>query len=197
MAMIYDPPPTTGPLRQGEILGPIWDHRVAYPPREVPWGQQVQVRSELRELVVVLTPDCDLEWDYNMRFLSCFDEQGEHVGIADHSQAVGRVLMCGLQDHDEMRPRFKRDRDIWNRVRGNQDERYHRLPCSEIAGAPEPTYLHDLYLDFKKATSIECGDLYGGVLAGDVERMALLPAYYLHDVIHRFYGFLSRVALPE
>lgn len=195
--MIYDAPPASGPLRQGEILGPIWDHRVLYPPRRVPWNQPVQVRSVLRDLAVVLTPDCDLEWDHEMRFVSCLDEQDAGVKTDEHPQAVGQVLLCSLQGHEEMRPRFKGNRPVWERVEGNQDERYHRFPCSEIKGQCDPTYLHDLYVDFKRATSIECGDLYSGVLGGDVERIALVPAYYLHDVIHRFYGFLSRVALPE
>ena len=39
--------------------------------------------------------------------------------------------------------------------------------------------------------------LYDGILAGNVERVALLPDYYIHHLIHRFYSFLSRVALPD
>ena len=52
------------------------------------------------------------------------------------------------------------------------------------------------YLDFKKVTALPTNALYEGVLSGKTERVALIPEYYIHDLIHRFYGFLSRVALP-
>jgi hypothetical protein len=148
-------------------------------------------------MVVVLTPDCDLEWDYDMRFVSYHAEVGNPKTSDEHPQSVGQVLMCQLYDHDQIRPRFKGDKDLWSRLKDNQDERYHRFPPAEVAGASEPTYLHELYIDFKKATAISCDSLYSGVLGGDVERVALVPPHYIHDLIHRFYGFLSRVGLPD
>lgn len=193
--MLYSPPPREGSLRQGELLGPIWNHAVSYPPREVPWGQQVTVRSRLHDLAIVLTPDCDLEWDYEMRFLT-FVREEPMIPTDEHSLAVDRVLLCHLQDQEELRTRFTGKREIWNRVKNNQDERYHAIPAARIAGVSGPTFLHKLYLDFKKVTSVATGELYDGVLAGSVERVALLPPDFLHDMIQRFAGFMSRVALP-
>lgn len=81
------------------------------------------------------------------------------------------------------------------RVYGNYDRRYHHIPGGVITGST--SRLHPFYLDFKKVVSVRTERLYDGVLAGDIERIALLPEYYAHHLIHRFYGFLSRVALPE
>jgi hypothetical protein len=30
-----------------------------------------------------------------------------------------------------------------------------------------------------------------------VQRVAIMPPIYMHDLMHRFYGFLSRVGLPD
>jgi len=155
------------------------------------------VRSTLHDLVVILSPDCDLTWDHDMRFVEFQDERDESViEIDQHSNTVSHVLVCHLQSRREIRPRFKSQRTIWERVEGNQDERYHQLPAAPIGTTAQAMYLHELYLDFKKAMSLVTDDIYGGILSGDVERIALLPAYYIHDLIHRFYGFLSRVAIP-
>jgi hypothetical protein len=195
--MRYEPAPTGGALRQGEILGPIWEHRAEYPPRPIPWRQSVRVRSIVRDMVVVLTPDCDLEWDYEMRFVTFQADVKTEGSVEDNPQAVSQVLVCQLHDRDQIRPRFKGEGDLWSRIKENQDERYRRFPAAEVEGTEDPAYLHELFLDFKKATSMPCERMYDGVLGGDVERIALVPPYYIHDLIHRFYGFLSRVALPE
>lgn len=195
--MMYELPPSGGPVRQGEILGPLWEHRAEYPPRKIPWGQSVRVRSVMRDLVVVLTPDCDLEWDYDMRFLELGGSDRGGNDPESHPQAVSQVLVCQLYDREQIRPRFKGEGDLWSRITENQDERYHRFPSAAIENALHPMYLHELFLDFKKATAVACDTLYQGVLGGDVERIAVVPPYYVHDLIHRFYGFLSRIALPD
>jgi hypothetical protein len=195
--VIYESPPLDGPLRQGEVIGPIWEHSVLYPPRELPWGQEVRVRSVVHDLAVVLSPDCDLDWDHQMRFVSFLSEpEGKVLDARDHPNALSRVLISDLQSYDEIRPRFKGNQDLWKRLLVNQDERYHRLTAAPITSDADSIYLNDLYLDFKRATSLGMDELYDGLYTGDIERIAMLPPYHIHDLIHRFYGFLSRVAIP-
>ena len=57
--------------------------------------------------------------------------------------------------------------------------------------------LPDLFLDFKKALALPTALLYQVAQEGTVERVAIVPPIYLHDLIHRFYNFLSRVAVPD
>jgi adenylate cyclase len=147
-------------------------------------------------MMVVLSPDCDLEQDFNLRFTRVMDDAKDEEWEADqHPGAVGHVLLCDLFSYAEIRPRFKGDKKLWARVPRNQDERYHHFDPAPVEG--KQLVLHHLYIDFKRTVSISTERLYDGVLAGDTERLALVPPQYLHDLIHRFYGFLSRVALPD
>jgi hypothetical protein len=189
MGSAYEASQTTGAIRQGEVLGPIVRHDAAFPPRRIPKETQVTVDSLLVDLVLVLSPDCDLNWDHEMRFVDCWDSPDE----AAHG--VEQVLMCPLQRRGEIRWRFHKKGDLWDRVDGNHDRRYHHIPGAQVEELE--LYLHPHFIDFKKAISMPTEQLYDGVLAGDIERVARLPDYYLHHLIHRFYGFLSRVALPD
>jgi hypothetical protein len=192
--MTYDGPPGGGPIRQGELLSAVWEHHALFPPKPIPASMGVAVQSVPHDLTVVLSPDCDLTWDYEMRFVTFLGE----TPVADldqHSSAVSHVLLCELQTHDLCRPRFKGSSKEWRRVEQNQDERYHHLSPAPVAGTN--LVLHDLYMDFKRVIAVRTGQLYEGILGGHTERVAMLPPYYLHDAIQRFYGFLSRVALPQ
>ncbi|HSC20546.1 MAG TPA: hypothetical protein VLC07_02355 [Solirubrobacterales bacterium] len=196
MGLTYQPPPLSGALRQGEILGPIWDHRALVPPTELPKGQQVAIASSPHPLRVVLSPDCDLLWDFEARFeLPDPDRNGDEEPFEQNPDAVTQVLLCDLFSHAQMRARFKGMREQWRRVDQNQDERYHRLDAAPVAESD--LSLQRLYLDFKKVTSVPTAALYEGILLGDVKRVALIPDVWIHDLIHRFYGFLSRVAVPD
>lgn len=196
MGLTYQPPPPSGALRQGEIVGPLWDHRALVPPIELPKGQGVAVASSPHPLRVVLSPDCDLLWDFEARFeLPDADKGGGEGPFEQHPDAVGQVLVCDLFGHAHMRARFRGKRDPWRRVDQNQDERYHRLDAAAVADSD--LVFHHLYLDFKKVTSVPTGALYEGILLGEVKRLALIPDVWIHDLIHRFYGFLSRVAVPD
>lgn len=197
MGLTYEAVEAAGPLRQGEILGPVVQHRTVFPPRRIPVGSNVAVRSRLFDLVVVLSPDCDLTWDHEMRFLECWEaEETASADPDEHPRAAEEILMCRMHSYGEIRPRFRNQRDVWSRVIANQDDRYHHLAGAEVSG-DEGLYLHPLFIDFKKTVSMQTHGLYDGILAGDIERVALLPAYFMHDLVHRFYGFLSRVALPD
>lgn len=184
----YTSADSTGPIRQGEVLGPIINHQVIFPPRRIPKSTEVIVDSRRVDLAVALSPDCDLTRDHEMRFMDW-----ETIGDAAHG--IDHILICQLQGRSELRTRFHGKSDLWDRVDGNHDRRYHHIPGAQISESG--IYLHSFFIDFKKVISIPTEDLYDGVLAGDIERIALLPDYYVHHLIHRFYGFLSRVALPD
>jgi hypothetical protein len=196
MSLLYSAAPTSGALRQGEILAGVWENRPLLPPKPIPRGLHLRVESVPHDLTVVLSPDCDLQWDYEMRFVSFLAEYpAKSADVNEHPSTVTHVLLCDLQNYDIFRPRFKDVPDVWRRVTQNQDERYHRLSAAAIESSE--LRLHDLFVDFKRVVGIRTDELYDGILGGGVARIAVIPPYYLHDIIHRFYGFLSRVAIPE
>lgn len=196
MGLKYEAGPTDGALRQGELLASVWEHRPLFPARPIPRAHSVRVESVLHDLTVVLSPDCDLTWDYEMRFASFLAEDSTAIlETEQHPATVTHVLLCDVQSRDAFRPRFKGGKDLWRRVEQNQDERYHHLSAARIIDSD--VRMHDLYLDFKKVFAVQTDLLYDGVLGRHIERLSLMPPYYLHDIIHRFYGFLSRIALPD
>ena len=85
--------------------------------------------------------------------------------------------------------------DIWKRIRQNQDERYHRFEAAPV-GEPPVNQLPDLYLDFRKTMALPTGTLYEGLGSGKVMRLAVVPPVFVHDLMHRFYAYLSRIGLP-
>ncbi len=190
-------PPQFGALHQGEILGEIWEHVPRYPPIESQSGQSFPIDSVRYEFVVVMSPDCDLEWDFKARFP---DQQSQEQlsspsDISDLPVSVSHVFLAKIYRREKIRSLIKGS-DIWKRIENNQDERYHRFKESPV-GEPLTTVLPDLYIDFKKALAIPTKSLYEGLRVGGVRRIALIPDKYIHDLMHRYYGFLSRVALPE
>jgi hypothetical protein len=54
----------------------------------------------------------------------------------------------------------------------------------------------EIYLDFKKALALPTRQVYEGLRVKGIPRLAVVPPIFLHDALHRFYGYLSRVAVP-
>ena len=196
MPFKYDIPPNSGPLRQGELLGDIWEHRPPHPPVEMPQGSTVEVTSIHHPFMIVMTADCDLEQDFNARFSekNAAEQAAETTAEQKHPALVPHVLLCEVYDSNQIRPRVPGS-DVWKRIQQNQDERYHHFPPAQIGDRPVDEFL-DLYLDFKKTLALPTENLYLALAQG-VSRLALVPSPYIHDLMHRFYGFLSRVGLPD
>lgn len=196
MPLLYDAAPIAGALRQGEILGDIWIHRPLYPPVENTEGSSFEVHSDYHSLMVVMSPDCDLEQDFFVRFPDPHAQEQYQPVIEDESPPaiIPHVLLGDLYEESEIKSRIPGS-DVWRRIRQNQDERYHCLPAASIDN-PLQSELPALYLDFKKSLSLPTRNLYDGLRVKKVQRIALIPPIYVHQLIHRFYGFLSRVGLP-
>jgi hypothetical protein len=84
----------------------------------------------------------------------------------------------------------------FRRIKQNQDERYHHFPEAPIGERDGGAGFPNLYLDFKKTLALPTLQLYEGIRDGGVTRRAVVPPIFLHDLVHRFFGYLSRVALP-
>jgi hypothetical protein len=147
--------------------------------------------------MVILSPDCDLEQDFNSRF----HDERDNVNpdpVAREIEEPHRlpyVLLCDVYERDQIRPRFTGMKDVWRRLEKNQDERYHHFAEAPLSGTDPPVMLPGFYLDFKILT-LATQRLYEAIGAG-VKREAVVPPIYLHDLVHRFYSFHSRVGIPD
>lgn len=184
------------PGRQAEVIGPIWEHRSLAAPIEIEAGAEIPTRAVRHDLAVVMTPDCDLLWDFEARFETDDARAGyspESPSIDGLAVAVPHVLLCEAYAYDDARTRVKESR-LFKLIEVNRDERYHHFPTALIGEGGQS--LNDLYLDFKKPLAVPTSQLYDGVRLGGVSRVAWIPPVWRHDLIHRFYGFMSRVATP-
>jgi len=193
--LCYEDPPSSGALRQGEILGDLWEHRPVRSGGASRGSDGSEIQSLLHPRVIVMTADCDLEQDFTVRFDD--DRPGNYVDILErdyvNSALLPHALLCDVYEATEIRSRTPPGTEGWRRIQQNQNERYHHFGAADVNQGGE---LPDLYLDFKKTFALPVEDVYAG-LGGKVVRLAVVPPVYLHDVIHRLYNFLSRVGLPD
>lgn len=195
MPFRYDRSPTAGGLLQGEILSPIIEYRPDLPPVDAPPDREVPVTPVRHEMMIVMTAVCDLEQDYKRREQLQRESENQTNIMPDHPHLVPHVLLCDVFRRQDIRARFT-SLTLWQRIEQNQDERYHRFPATSVGGS-DSSQIPEVFLDFKKSLAIPTELLYQGVNSGRIHRLAVVPSVYLHDLIHRYYSFLSRVGLPE
>ncbi len=193
MPFEYRTPPSGGRLKQGEILGSVWEYVPVQAPVEISQETDIRVRSFWHERMVVLTQDCDLINDFTLR--SPDNETLEDLNeVEGDIRSVPSILLCDLTE--DLKARLDSGAS-WKRVSRNQDERYHAFPEALVGVGGEGGSLPELYLDFRKTLSLPTPFLYEGLRGGGIARVAVTPQIYLHDLIHRFHGYHSRVAVED
>ena len=160
-------------------------------PQDVSSGNTVRVRVKQHPLTIVLSPDCDLEWDYSAR--------GEDANPG--TKLISHVLLCDLEDTGALRPVTRssplnriNSSDHLKWVKGNRDERFHYIqPSSTDLGSP----LQEFYIDFKRLFAVQTDYLIKLSEEGQVERMGILKPPWIQHLSHRFTFFLGRIGLPD
>ena len=181
-----------GPLRQAEILSSI-----AVPffrPSSLLSGRRAIVDLQEHDWAIILSQDCDLDWDFAARF-----PKGT---TPPKNKDLPSILLCEarlLPDGVRL-PQF--DRDIWRRVSQNQDDRYHVLDSVPADADRLGQGFAQLFIDFKRYFTVETGELYKRLALGATNearalRRSELETPYREDLSHRFATFQSRIALPE
>jgi hypothetical protein len=201
MAFIWETPPKAGSLRQCEILGSLWEHRPLLPPTEAAENLQIRVKSLRHELMVVMSPDCDLIWDFRARFVDDPAREAlepEADDVDTKAAAMPHVLLCEAYDAAEVKARVSESR-LWKNIQQNRDERYHHFDPAPIADprtGDAAGEVGDVFFDFKKPLAIATTFVYEGLRGGQLKRLARVPPPYRYDLMQRFYSFQSRVAVP-
>jgi hypothetical protein len=170
-------------LRQGEILASVVDFRTKNPVgtqngQEAPL---VDLRQHAR--MVIVTSDCDLLKDRKTR-----GEQPPN----NPAHLLEHVLFCDVYTLSELEGALPTafGTKEWRQLRGNKLERYHCFPEATVAGGSS---LPEVFLDFKRCLGIPPETLYAALDANHVSRVAIVPPVFLQDLMHRLYGYLSRV----
>jgi hypothetical protein len=140
--------------------------------------------------MIVLSQVCDLLHDWEKR-------QGQSEQPSELSPAVmPHLLLCDLYDKDALKSIHNElTKSLFDRIEKNQIERFHYLAGASVGDSDSE--LPGLYLDFKKVYGFPTSNLYAGIAASGIGRVAVVPPIYLHHLVHRFFAFQSRVGIPE
>ena len=209
----YDKP-SSGELIQGEVLGGVVELRID-PTSGVGISTNepvVAVTATPNPLArtVVLSNICDLSQDYSVR-----QEMADETTTGETAQVVGteedqtvsddreiaeppnilpNVLLCELLEVDDVRARYSLNSGDLNAVRDGNRERWYLLNSAAVGA--DGGQLPELFIDFRKTFAIKTDLIYGGLKAGSVKRLAIVPDLHMHDVVRRCFEYLSRVGLP-
>lgn len=181
---IYARSVADGPLRQGEILSEVNQIRLAVGAPEFPKpSDQFPVELVQHPFAIVISQDCDLDWDYRSRQQGKLDKE------------LPNVLLCEVSTAEELRGRDIKS-DLWKRIRINKDERYQFLQKVESEYDLQGHGVPELGLDFKRCFSLPTRELYLQVEASKAKRRCRLLSPYLEHFAHRLHSFQSRIGLP-
>ena len=175
------------PLHQGEILCGI--HELRFDISQLS-QESFKTMTPLSERAshpwsIVLTPACDLEWDFRSR---------QHSDQPD-SKRVTHLLLCDLEDESSVRGDSRiKNRGERDKVESNRDERWYYLPPSTSEnGQP----FVEFYIDFKRLFSVPTEFVYAATSIGLIQRKGYLKGPWIQHLSHRFTYFLGRVGLPD
>ncbi len=184
MSFHYEPP-NSPHVRQGEIIKDLFELPLDVSSQSsIDLNQPVKLGRIDHPYSIVISQDCDLEWDYKARF----------EGASVH-KLLTHVLCCSLFSRYEITDETKQKSRRFDLLKQNQDERYHYLAEAPVNGTEDT--LPELIADFKTTFSLPTEFVYWSISTGQAIRKGALTSPYLEDFMHRLYSFLGRVATPQ
>jgi hypothetical protein len=171
-------------LYQGEILGEMIQVRQSA--KTIGGDKPPQLDEIVHPFAIVMTQDCDLEQDFNIR-----------KNNVEGQSLLANVLFCEAMATADLKARVPPGKDIWKRVIQNKDERYQCIesipPDQDLVGAGIPS----LGCDFKRYFTAPAEEVYLRIELGQISRRSRLVTPYAEHLLSRFCFFQSRVPLPE
>lgn len=173
-------------LRQGEILTEV----VQYIPiidklSESP--QKLSFESIIHPYAIIVTQDCDLDWDYKAR-----NEKGDKP-----EKLLNSIILCEISTAREVRNTDNMNSKDWKLVSSHRHERFYFFEKIPIEHDLEQEGLPELTADFKKVFGIDSANLYSQIKIGTLKRRSILESPYLEHFSRRYNSFQGRVALPS
>lgn len=183
---IYQTSDKDSSLRQGEILTSV----IQYKPvvnKLLQEGEELSFNAVLHPYAIVVTQDCDLDWDYRAR-------QTEN---SQPSKLLNSIILCEVATARETRDATDNiNSAAWKLVVSHRHERYYFFEKIPPTCETEQEGLPELTADFKKVFCIDGETIYSHIKLGIVKRRAVLASPYLEHFSRRYHSFHGRVALP-
>lgn len=207
---IYRKSTPAAALCQGEILSNVIIHRINAASLS---EADLKVDKIPVPFAVILSADCDLERDFDLRAsiselqqrIESSNDQSVKEGLASEIRAVLKntltsILLCRAWDFEISKAEFPGE---WRPLVQNQHERYHFLCEAESAEDLEGTGIPALLIDFRRYVAVPSEELYKKLNGTATDpavhakrRTCLLPPF-LQDLSSRFGNYLSRVGLEK
>lgn len=178
-------------MRQGEILANVREY---VPTLDAIDGGDLVINVIEHPFLLIVSQDCDLDWDYNANNYLADDASGEQ--IVDNPRSITSVLCCELHEAGAIRHREGVNSGMWKQIRNNSDERYQFLSTIEVSDGL-PHGMPETCIDFKRFVSIRPSILYRQIRNHTCVRRGVLMSPYMEQVCRRYSCYASRIALPE
>lgn len=194
---MYDAASTDEALRQGEMITNLVAHIVSVETLASP-SKGLRVDMRRHPFSIVMTQDCDLDWDYRARRKieeAAFKDKDERSKL--EARQLPEILFCELHEASQLRVRKDMNSTIWSHIKVNKNERYHFFEAIPPEADQLNEGLPELAIDFKRYFTVSTDELNWQISSGGAQRRTRLVSPYLEHLSHRFSSFLSRVALPE
>jgi hypothetical protein len=186
--VIYQASDKSSSLRQGEILTGV----IQYIPvidgtlKEFQEVQELSFTPILHPYAIVVTQDCDLDWDYKFRGTN-----------NNPSKLLNSIVLCEIGTAEVIRSTDGMNRKEWELVVAHRHERFYFFEKAPPESEIEQEGLPELTADFKKVFGIDATALYRQIELGIVHRRTVLTSPYLEHFSRRYHSFHGRVALPS
>ena len=190
--IIYQLPDQNSSLRRGEILTNVCQYRPIASDLS-PDSEELSFTRTIHSYVMVVTQDCDLDWDYKKRTL-----RDSTASSILNSKLLNSVLLCEVGSAEEIKNSSDHgiSSKIWNLIKSHRHERYYfleKIPYQQDLGKEQ---LPELTVDFKKVFGVETETLYRQIELGIAQRRTFLTHPYGEHLSQRYQSFHGRVALP-
>lgn len=179
-------------FRYSEILTNVCERRANLESLNT---NNVRIDIRTHPYAIVLSPDCDLDWDFKSRF----NEGGTPNALETfYGKELPTILLCEVVEARSLRDtRNDLNAKAWAVVKKNKNERYHFFSIIQPEHDLHDEGLPELAIDFKRYFTIPTAELYWQAESGECKRHTWLSCSYLEHLGHRFGNFISRVALPH
>jgi hypothetical protein len=183
----YQPSLKNTSLRQGEILTNLIQYNPVASELSSE-GEDLAFEPIIHPYAIVVTQDCDLDWDYRAR----------QSGDSQLSKLLNSIILCEISTAKEVRETADNmNSKEWKLVESHRHERFYFFEKILIECELEQIGLPELTADFKKVFGIDSATLYRQIEIGTTKRRAVLSSPYLEHFSKRYYNFHGRVALPS
>lgn len=168
-----------GAIRQCELLSEVQVHIV-----KVLDEGDVEVEALTLTSALVISQDCDLDWDWKNR-------SGDTPNSLKELPSVLLLELRAAQNAYNGPLRGE-----WRQLKQNKNDRYHFFEKVPANADLHDEGLQELVADFKRYHTVPTRILYEAIQKGRTRRRTVLAPPYLQHLSQRFGAFLGRVALP-